>query len=61
MNPRPLGIVSVHGGPRDGERFATPLDKLHENTVIHYLEGRYALIRDPAYGRWRACACRGPA
>ena len=58
MDPRALGVVSVHGGPHDGERFATPLEKLHENTLILYLDGRYKLIRDPKSGRWRACLCR---
>jgi hypothetical protein len=54
VNHQPLGVVTVHGGKYDGERFVTPLDGLLQNTVIHYLDGRYILIRDPASGRWRA-------
>jgi hypothetical protein len=44
----------VHGGPPDGERFATPLDSLREGTMIVYLDGSYTISRDPISGRWRA-------
>jgi hypothetical protein len=54
MNQRPLGVVTVYGGPRDGERFATPLDRLHQNTMIVYFDRYYALTRNPKSGRWQA-------
>ena len=54
MGQRELGVVTVHGGPHDGERFATPVERLAENAPIYYLDGRYQLARDPKSGRWRA-------
>ena len=47
-------VVRIYGGPRDGERFATPLDGLKEGTVFPYLDQHYTFVRDPRTGRWRA-------
>ena len=55
MSPQPLIVITIHGGPRDGERFVAPINGLHEESVISYLDGaRYTLSRDPGSGRWRA-------
>ncbi len=55
MSPQPLIVITIHGGPRDGERFVIPINRLHEESVISYLDGaQYILSRDPESGRWRA-------
>lgn len=50
MDQRPLVIVTVPGGRHDGERFATPVDRLREETVIPSLDGPLTLRRHPASG-----------
>jgi hypothetical protein len=47
-------VVHILGGPRDGERFATPLHGLTERIRFRDLDDKYVFTRDPRTGRWRA-------
>jgi len=53
-------VVRIFGGPRDGERFVTPLEGLVEGDVIPYLDDHYTFVRDHQTGRWRAVPARLP-
>jgi hypothetical protein len=50
----PLVVVRILSGPRDGERFATPLNGLADGALFQYLDATYKFIRDPQTGRWGA-------
>jgi len=51
---QPLAVVRIIGGPRCGERFATPLNGLTEGLLFRYLDHLYTFVRDAQSGRWAA-------
>jgi hypothetical protein len=51
---QPLVVVRIIGGPRCGERFATPLDGLTEGLLFRYIDHLYKFVRDAQSGRWGA-------
>jgi hypothetical protein len=54
MMTEPLVVVRVIGGPRCGERFATPLHGLTEGLHFRYIGHHYKFVRDAQSGRWGA-------
>ncbi len=54
MTSEPMVVVHILGGPRDGERFATPLQGLTEGAVFRYIDADYTFVRDQQTGRWSA-------
>lgn len=52
--PGPIVIVRVIGGPRCGERFATPLNGLRDGLLFRYIDHHYTFVRDAQSGRWAA-------
>ena len=54
MESKACAVVAVVGGPRDGERFVTPLRGLAEGVPLTYFDGSYVLSRNSATGRWTA-------
>lgn len=58
MFPEPLAVVTIAGGPRDGERFVTRLTGLVEGLTFPYLGGSYTFTRNPKTGRWEATPVR---
>lgn len=56
----PMVIVRVIGGPRCGERFATPLNGLTEGFLFRYMENHYEFVQDAQSGRWAAILVTQP-
>jgi hypothetical protein len=50
----PMVVVRILSGPRQGERFVTPLRGLTEGTLFRYFDDYYTFVRDRRTGRWGA-------
>ena len=50
----PMVVVRILSGPRQGERFVTPLHGLTEGTLFRYFDDHYTFVRDRRTGRWGA-------